>query len=65
MSLYLMKNIQGDGVEQVFHNDSEHWALGCCCSCDAPCICSNGHASHSASVQCIDCMESSLGTLTT
>lgn len=64
MGPYLMKNIQGDRVEQVFNNDSEDWALGCCCCCsNATCICGYGHASHSASMQRIDSLESCLGAL--
>lgn len=63
MGPYLMKNIQGDRVKQVFNNDSEDWALGCCCSSNASCICGYGHASHSASMQCIDSLESCLGAL--
>lgn len=57
-----MQDIQGDGVEKVFHNHSEHRALGCGSS-QAAYICGDGHASHSTAMQGIDCLQSCLGTL--
>lgn len=60
--LYLVQYIQGDGVEEVFHYDSEDRALAGC-SYDATCVCGNGHTSHPTSMQCIDCLQSCLGTL--
>lgn len=56
-----MQYIQGDRIEQVFHDDSKDRALGCCSNVSR--LCRNGHASHPTSVQCIDCLESCLGTL--
>lgn len=60
--MYLVKNIQGDRIEKVLHDDPEDRALSGC-SCDTGCICGDGHASHSTSMQSIYCLQSCLGTL--
>lgn len=57
-----MKNVQGDRIEEVLHNDSEDRALSGC-SCDASCIRGYGHAPHAPSVQSIDCLQGCLSTL--
>lgn len=60
--LYLVQNIQGDGIEEVFHNDPEYRALGSSSS-HARHICWNGHASHPTAMQSTDRLQSCLGTL--
>lgn len=59
---YLVEYIQGNRVEEVFHYDSKHGALRRCSSHGA-CICRDSHATHTTSMQCIDCLQSCLGTL--
>lgn len=62
MRLYLVKNVQGDGIEEILHNNSEDRALSGG-PCDASCIRGYGHAPHGPSVQSVDCLQSSLSTL--
>lgn len=59
---YLVEDIQGDGVEEVFHYDPQNGALGGGSSHPA-CVCRNGHASYPASVQGVDGLQRRLGAL--
>lgn len=60
--LYLVEHIQGDGIEEVLHDDSEDGALSGY-SGDASCVCGDGHGSHPTSVQSVDGLQSCLGAL--